>query len=626
MPKMKFVTETYPDLSSEVITATNITLHQSGEGTLQSIFFKTKYETTSCFKNYMNLVNRRFPKTDGPKIYRSDNGGEPLVIGFRDACAAEGLATEMSESEAHHQNGVIERTHRTLADTVQSLMLQAKLPHYLWEYAVRSAVHTRNRVISRSDPTMTPFEKFWGRKPDLKFVKTFGQRCVAMIPPRERTAKYKFRSKGQRGVFIGSDPQRKGFFVYVSGRRHAVVHSRSVIVLEPPTSHSVQTISDPQDDPLRIVGETDAAGDDDNSFDSDTMTTNSKRHSSSSTRIAEYTGKPAPPNLRRSERIANLSTSVALSAAHVQLQEIIQEPLNLKAARASTEWHLWEKALRDEIKALRANDTFDLVDPPPGAHSIGSTIVFRVKLRAHGEVERLKARTCAQGFTEEFLKDYYETYAPVAKLTSIRVFLAMATQMGARVRQGDVPTAYVKTGLTEVLYIRQPRGFEEGSRTKVWRLKKALYGLKQAGREWNVALNKFLVGYGLIPTREDACVYIHPTNNLIVLVYVDDILIGYKSDTSMMNLMQALQTKYGMKDLGNVQWFLGIRITMDTTRGITTMDQTQHASEVLRRFEMDECRPRKTPLDKGTILYNRAETDDIADKVTNRQSVCSGLT
>ncbi|GMF37740.1 unnamed protein product [Phytophthora fragariaefolia] len=432
-------------------------------------------------------------------------------------------------------------------------MLQAKLPHYLWEYAVRSAVHTRNRVISRSDPTMTPFEKYWGRKPELKFVKTFGRRCVAMIPPRDRSAKCKFRPKGKSGVFIGSDPQRKGFFVYIAGRCHEVVHSRSVIFLEPPTSHSVQTISDPHDDPLRIVDENDAAGDDDDSFDSDTMTTNSKRHSSSSTRIAEYTGKPAPPNIRRSERMANLSTSVTLSAAHVQLNEIIQEPVNLKAARASTEWHLWEKAIRDEIEALRANDISDLVDPPPGAHIIGSTIVFRVKLSAHGEVERLKARICAQGFTQEFLKDYYETYVPVATLTSIRVFLAMATQMGMRVRQGDVPTAYVKAGLTEVLYVRQPRGFEEGSRTKVWRFKKALYGLNQAGREWNVALNKFLVDYGLIPTREDACVYIHPTNNLIVLIYVGDILIGCKSDKSMMNLMQALQTKYRVKDLENVQ-------------------------------------------------------------------------
>uniref|UniRef100_H3G5Z8 Reverse transcriptase Ty1/copia-type domain-containing protein n=1 Tax=Phytophthora ramorum TaxID=164328 RepID=H3G5Z8_PHYRM len=77
--------------------------------------------------------------------------------------------------------------------------------------------------------------------------------------------------------------------------------------------------------------------------------------------------------------------------------------------------------------------------------------------------------------------------------------------------------------MSEVLYVRQPRGFEEVSRSHVWRLKKALYGLKQAGREWNVELNSCLIEYGLCSTREDPCVYTHPTNELIVLIYVDDI-------------------------------------------------------------------------------------------------------
>jgi hypothetical protein len=212
-------------------------------------------------------------------------------------------------------------------------------------------------------------------------------------------------------------------------------------------------------------------------------------------------------------------------------------------------------------------------------------------------------------------------YAPVAKLNSIRAFLAMATQMGMRVRQGDVPTAYVKAGLTEVIYMRQPRGFEEGGRSKVWRLKKALYGLKQAGREWNSEINGFLVELGFIPTREDPCVYTHPTNNLIVLVYVDDILIGYQDEREMNNLMQALREKYGIKDLGEINWFLGIHIHMDFAKGITTLDQSQFAVEILRRFGMEECRPRKTPMDKDVILYRRAPDEESAGDAPFRQAV-----
>lgn len=122
----------------------------------------------------------------------------------------------------------------------------------------------------------------------------------------------------------------------------------------------------------------------------------------------------------------------------------------------------------------------------------------------------------------------------------------------------------MKARLKEVIYVRQPKGFDEGSRTKVWRLKKALYGLKQAGREWNAELNAFLVEYGLIPTREDRCVYIHPDHVLIVLIYVDDTLVGYRDESVMQNLMSALHTKYGVKDLGEARWFLGISCILTT--------------------------------------------------------------
>ncbi|KAE9052152.1 Retrovirus-related Pol polyprotein from transposon TNT 1-94 [Phytophthora rubi] len=602
-------------------------------------FLKAKEEAATCFRHYMNIVNRRFSKLDGIKVYRSDNGGEFTAGDFQLVCDDEGITTEMSEPDVHHQNGVIERTHRTIADSARALMLQAIIPHYLWEYAVRSAVYSRNRVLSRSDPTKTPFEKFWGRKPDLKLIKTFGQRCVVLISPEKRSTAYKFRPKGRTGIFIGSDPQRKGFFVYVTGHGNQVIHSRSVVFLEPPKANPPTEYSDPNDDPFLVVSDDDTdieenddvAGDLEHPrrglrvADETRLASNAVRDSVGPAltpeQVAALNGFETHTHLRRSERVANRSLGLVLSAAHVTLREVIREPLNLREAKASTEWLLWERAIREEIEALRANDTFDLVEPPIGAHIIGSTIVFRVKLGENGEVERLKARICAQGFTQEFLKDYFETYAPVAKLNSIRVFLALATQKGMRVRQGDVPTAYVKAGLSEVLYVRQPRGFEEASRSHVWRLKNALYGLKQAGREWNQELNNFLIEYGLRPTREDSCVYTHPTNELIVLIYVDDILIGYNDEQVLMHLMQALQSKYQIKDLGDVRWFLGIRINMDTTRGITTLDQTQFASEVLRRFGMDDCRPRKTPLDQGTILYKRAHDEEEDQEDPYRQAV-----
>lgn len=134
-------------------------------------------------------------------IFRSDNGGEFLGHRFVKVCNDEGITMEESEPDVHHQNGVIEREHRTITESARAALLQTQLPHYLWEYAIRKIVFARNRVLNKREPTKTPFEVFWGRRPDLKNVRAFGQRCVALIPDEKRSTTYKFRPKGRTGVW-----------------------------------------------------------------------------------------------------------------------------------------------------------------------------------------------------------------------------------------------------------------------------------------------------------------------------------------------------------------------------------------------------------------------------------------
>ncbi|KAE9052488.1 hypothetical protein PR001_g466 [Phytophthora rubi] len=100
-----------------------------------------------------------------------------------------------------------------------------------------------------------------------------------------------------------------------------------------------------------------------------------------------------------------------------------------------------------------------------------------------------------------------------------------------------------------------------------------------------------------------------------------DILIGYQEEREMDNLMQALREKYGVKDLGEINWFLGICIRLDFAQGITTLDQSQFAEEILRRFGMEDRSPRKTPIDKGVILYRRSPDEESAGDVPHRQAV-----
>jgi hypothetical protein len=223
---------------------------------------------------------------------------------------------------------------------------------------------------------------------------------------------------------------------------------------------------------------------------------------------------------RRSERISARN----LDAAFLCLTEIIWEPLTVAEARQSPQWPAWEQAIRVELEALKANGTYLLVDPPPGAHVLGNTVQFRIKTGPDGEVIQYRARICARGDKQVFMIDYIETRAPVADLVCIRIFFILACKYKMTIRQGDVPAAYLKATLKETVYMRQVKGFEiPGQEHKVWHLRKALYGLKQAGREWNREVDAYLKDYGLTAIKGDACLYYMWVANglLLVCLYVD---------------------------------------------------------------------------------------------------------
>ncbi|GJP64955.1 hypothetical protein CLOP_g21887 [Closterium sp. NIES-67] len=129
------------------------------------------------------------------------------------------------------------------------------------------------------------------------------------------------------------------------------------------------------------------------------------------------------------------------------------------------------------------NDTFDLVNLPPGRKAISSKWLFKRKTDAGGNIERYKSRLVAKGYQQQEKKDYNEVYAPVVKGTTLRTLFAAAAIKGWVVKQMDIVTAFLNGVLEEETYMEQPEGYNDGS-GRVWKLKKALYGLKQAPRQW----------------------------------------------------------------------------------------------------------------------------------------------
>ncbi|GJQ91120.1 retrovirus-related pol polyprotein from transposon TNT 1-94 [Tanacetum coccineum] len=167
------------------------------------------------------------------------------------------------------------------------------------------------------------------------------------------------------------------------------------------------------------------------------------------------------------------------------------EPKNMNEALGDESWIV---AMQEELNQFIANDVWELVPQPRNMTIVGTKRVFRNKLDKNGVVSRNKARLVAQGYNQQESIDYDETYAPVARLESIRILLAYACALDFKLFQMDVKSAFLNSFINEEVYVAQPPGFIDFEKLDhVYKLKKALYGLKQAPKAWYDRLKAFLV-------------------------------------------------------------------------------------------------------------------------------------
>jgi hypothetical protein len=145
----------------------------------------------------------------------------------------------------------------------------------------------------------------------------------------------------------------------------------------------------------------------------------------------------------------------------------------------------WTKAMKEELDQIMKNDTWDLVPRPKDKNVIGTKWVFRNKVNEEGMVVRNKARLVYKGYSQQEVIEFKETFAPVARLEAVRLFLAYTTHKNFKVYQMDVKSTFLNGKIEEEVYIEQLEGFPLTNKSDmVCKLKKALYGLKQAPRAW----------------------------------------------------------------------------------------------------------------------------------------------
>ncbi|PKU71327.1 Retrovirus-related Pol polyprotein from transposon TNT 1-94 [Dendrobium catenatum] len=284
----------------------------------------------------------------------------------------------------------------------------------------------------------------------------------------------------------------------------------------------------------------------------------------------------------------------------------------------------WHRAMADEFFALQTQGTWSLVPPPLNSSVLGCKWTYRLKLHSDGSIAKHKARLVALGNHQEFGMDYTETFSPVAKLPTIRILLIVALHNDWQIQQLDVANAFLHGSLSETVYMRQPRGFEDTTNpTHVCQLHKAIYGLKQAPRQWYNTLTSFLVSIGFIHSKSDPSLLIFKTRNvqLYLLIYVDDILLTGNDSTALNNIIQQLKTKFLMKVLGPVSSFLGINISRSSNQYF--LNQKQYAKSILNTAHFTSCKPLSNPT--CTKLPQTYASDPVLDDPNVYRSITGSL-
>lgn len=294
----------------------------------------------------------------------------------------------------------------------------------------------------------------------------------------------------------------------------------------------------------------------------------------------------------------------------------METPTTLKGANSSPDKARWKAAMEAEMKSLRENDVWDLVKLPPDRKTVGCKWVYKKKTGADGSVERFKARLVAQGYTQQYGMDYDETFCPVARLESLRVLIALSVQHGLKLHQVDVTTAFLNGTLEEEVLMKQPEGFEiKGKENLVCKLKKSIYGLKQSPRCWNVALDTQLKEMGFAQSNNDPCIYYKNTGGdmFYMGVYVDDIVLAGKSETDLKQVKIALSRKFDIKDLGKLNYFLGVKVEKQES-GSIWIGQPAYTESLLAEFEMQDCKPVSTPVNISSKPTKASDDDNCIDQ------------
>jgi Reverse transcriptase (RNA-dependent DNA polymerase)/Integrase core domain/gag-polypeptide of LTR copia-type/GAG-pre-integrase domain len=631
---------------------------------------KSKTEVFEKYQSFCKMVETQFEKK--VKILRTDNGTEYVNHTFRNFLLENGTLHQTSCVGTPQQNGVSERKNRHLLEVTRALLFSAHLPNHYWADAILTGCYLINRLPSHILEFQSPVEILYNRKFNLSHLRTFGcvcyvhtqkagkldhhaQKCV-FVGYSSSQKGYKCYNPPSGRMYVSRDVRfvEEEMFYKTEVQENIMVYKDFQVAAQSP-SLPVNATSDTRGDNMiddcnpsssRDSSEhtsdessADASSTEESHIQSessaleggeipnDTPAEDSVSHGTEPT-VETRDERPPPRRTTRAAKLpAKLQDFEIYHATSYPIQETVRydkvssqfytfltqidkvsEPNSFEEAKQDPNWI---SAMKEELNALNRNQTWDLVRLPNGKRTVGCRWIYKVKYKSDGTLERYKARLVAKGYTQTYGLDYSETFAPVAKMNTIRTLLSIATNCDWPLFQMDVRNAFLQGDLEEEVYMDLPPGLPRESGL-VCKLKKAIYGLKQSPRAWYGKLSSTLVKIGYKKCVADSSLFVKQSDKgiIVILIYVDDLVITGSDLRGLEELKQHLGRKFDIKDLGNLKYFLGIEIAR-SNKGLF-LSQRKYVLELLKETGKLAVKPAYIPMDiSQKILVDDKQIEDI---------------
>ncbi|GKB49416.1 retrovirus-related pol polyprotein from transposon TNT 1-94 [Tanacetum coccineum] len=534
-------------------------------------FLRSKDETPEIIKKFITQAQLNY-KAKVCKI-RTDNGTEFKNATFKAHYEKLGIMKQFSIARTPQQNGVVKRRNRTLVEAARTMLIFSKLPEFLWAEAVF--------IASEHDCL----------EPELQRFNYHNSSTNSMNTPSKEDLDNLFSlmfedyfEKASSDTTINSAAQ--------PNQVHEESSSTSSIFVDTHEAPPVVTTSDEQTSPISLTESDEFNQEDSVAFDGNTQFV--PYNPPSNEEIESSSTAQEPSNVQNFHQV---QPSTHIWTKDHPLDQVIGDPSKPVMTRQWLQIDSEVCMYALTVSTIAPKNIKEAMADHKGKNIIALKWLWKNKCDAKNIVVWNKTRLMAKGYKQEEGIDFEESFALVARLEAVRMFIAYAAHKNITIFQMDVKTAFLNGPLKEEVYVSQPEGFIDPEfPDHVYRLKKALYGLKQAPRAWYDKLSSFLIEHGFTKGIIDPTLFTrrHGEDILLVQVYVDDIIFGSTNPDFSKRFANLMKNNFEMSMMGELKFFLGLQVHQ-SPRGIF-ISQSQYAIELLKKHGLDECVSMSTPM------------------------------